>query len=127
VKQLEFVKEHLDETDSGQVQICYSLAKELEDLGRHDESFAYLQEGSHRRRLGMQYDIGKDESAMAAIARHYDAPVFQNRRNQNENGRPLFILGLPRSGTTLVERIISSHSQVGSLGEHNMLTFVLMK
>jgi len=127
IEQLEYVREHLDEADQGNIQVCYALAKELEDLGRHDESFDYLQEGSARRRQRLQYDIREDEQAMASIARCFDENLLKSQPPAHESERPLFILGLPRSGTTLVDRIISSHSQVASLGEHNTLAFVLMK
>jgi tetratricopeptide (TPR) repeat protein len=127
VEQLKFVKAHLTDDDEGQVPVCFALAKELEDLGRHDESFAYLQEGAHRRRLGMQYDVSEDERAMAEIASVFSADRFSQVNTQPAERHPIFILGLPRSGTTLVDRIVSSHSRVDSLGEHSTLPLALMK
>jgi len=127
VEQLKYVKAHLAEDDPGQVPVCFALSKELEDLGRHEESFGYLQEGAHRRRLGMQYDVADDETAMAEIARQFPAERFTRRTAGHESGRPLFVLGLPRSGTTLVDRIVSSHSRVDSLGEHSTLPLAVMK
>lgn len=126
VEQLKYVKSQLRPEDPGQVQVCYALAKELEDLGQYDEAFAFLQEGSHQRRLTMQYDVREDEKAMASIARCFDEKLFSGARPTDDNERPVFILGLPRSGTTLIDRIISSHSQVSSLGEHDMLPLTLM-
>jgi tetratricopeptide (TPR) repeat protein len=127
VDQLHYVKAHLTDDDPGQVPVCFALAKELEDLGRHDESFAYLQEGAHRRRLGMQYDIAADEKAMGEIARQFNVGLFAQAHAHCDDGRPVFILGLPRSGTTLVDRIVSSHSRVDSLGEHSTLPLAVMK
>jgi tetratricopeptide (TPR) repeat protein len=127
VEQLRYVKSHLAADDEGQVQVCYALAKELEDLQRHDEAFAALQEGSHRRRLGMTYDVAEDEAAMAAIARCFDPGLVNGAAPGFDSDRPIFILGLPRSGTTLVDRIVSSHSQVESLGEHTSLALAVMK
>ena len=108
------------------VPLCYALAKECEDLGRFDESFAYLQRGAARRRRGLSYQVSGDEAAMRAITEAFDA------RRLGEIGRvgagdeaPIFIIGLPRSGTTLVDRILSSHSQVQSLGEINDLSYAL--
>lgn len=127
VEQLRYVKSHLAVDDPERVQICYALAKELEDLGQYDEAFSHLQEGSHLRRQGMQYDIVEDEKAMNAIARSFSRELINSSRDDScEETGPIFILGLPRSGTTLVDRIISSHSQVGSLGEHNSLPIALM-
>jgi len=126
VEQLDYVRSRLAEDDPGHVQICYALAKELEDLGRHGEAFRFLQFGSHRRRLGMTYDVREDEEAMALIARQFNVEVLSEALSGHASQRPVFILGLPRSGTTLVDRIISSHSRVGSLGEHNTLPLALM-
>ena len=126
LEQLKYVESQLRPEDPGQVQVCYALAKELEDLGQYDEAFAFLQEGSHQRRLAMQYDVRDDEAAMASIARCFDEQLLNSARPTDDSERPVFILGLPRSGTTLIDRIISSHSQVSSLGEHNMLPLALM-
>ena len=126
VEQLLYVKSQLQPDDPGQVQVCHALAKELEDLGRHDEAFAFLQEGAHKRRLGMQYDVAEDERAMSEIANTFSRDALEAPGNGYPSERPIFILGLPRSGTTLVDRIVSSHSQVDSLGEHNSLPLALV-
>ena len=126
VEQLLYVKSQLRDDDPGQVQVCHALAKELEDLGRHEEAFAFLQEGAHKRRLGMQYDVAEDERAMSEIANTFGREALQAPDCGYPSERPVFILGLPRSGTTLVDRIISSHSQVDSLGEHNSLPLALV-
>jgi len=126
VAQLETVRDQLAENDPGLVQVLFALAKELEDLGRFEEAFAYLQEAAHRRRLGMQYDIAEDEAAMATIARVFDREKLSRAVTGFDSARPIFILGLPRSGTTLVDRIISSHSQVESQGEHTSLALAVM-
>jgi len=126
VEQLKYVKSQLKPEDPGQVQVCYALAKELEDLRQYEQAFSFLQEGSHQRRQAMQYDVREDEAAMASIARCFDENLLNSTSPTDDSERPIFILGLPRSGTTLVDRIISSHSQVGSLGEHDMLPLALM-
>jgi len=126
VGELKFVKSCLAETDPGQIPVCFALARELEDLGHHDESFTFLQEGAVRRRQNLQYDVQDDADAMTLIAETFSGDVLQSRKGQTPAEQPIFILGLPRSGTTLVDRIVSSHSQVTSLGEHNMLAINLM-
>ena len=126
VRELKYVKSQLAEHDPGQIPVCYALAKELEDLARYDESFAFLQEGSVRRRQNLQYEVQDDVDTLALIADTFSADLFKNSTGGSPAERPIFILGLPRSGTTLVDRIVSSHSQVDSLGEHNMLAINLM-
>jgi len=127
VEQLQYVKTHLAEDDPGLIQICYALAKELEDLQRNDESFVYLQEGSVRRHRRLQYEVQDDEEAMSAIADCFNQELLHSQYPSHDTNRPIFILGLPRSGTTLIDRIISSHSHVASLGEHNTLAFALIR
>jgi hypothetical protein len=126
VEQLAYVLHHLKDGHPGHVPVCYALAKELEDLERFDESWAYLQKGAVARRRGMNYDVAEDEAAMAQIAQTFNRDLLNSRRNGFESQRPVFVLGLPRSGTTLVDRILNAHSQVASLGEINTLAFSLM-
>ena len=101
------------------VGLNYALAHELEDLGRDDESFAALKKGADARRAMMAYRVEKDTDTMARIANVFDASFFAKQRNACDEPGPIFVLGLPRSGTTLVDRILSAHPDVGSLGELN--------
>ncbi len=101
----------------GEVQLCYALAKELEDLGEEDRGFTYLKRGAEARRRMLAYRVEEDVAAMAEIASVFDERFFSQAHKGNDDARPLFIIGLPRSGTTLIDRILSSHSRVASLGE----------
>lgn len=127
VAELERLLAGLPVNDPERVQVCFALSRELEDLGRYDESWSWLQQGAHLRRMGMQYDVAQDEAAMAAIARSFDAELLGRPLDGCPEDRPIFILGLPRSGTTLVDRIVSGHSAVGSLGEHTTLALAVMR
>lgn len=114
-------------TGPGEVALSYALAKEFEDLGEHDVSFAWLKRGADRRRGLLSYQVDADVAAMAEIARVFDASLFAAPTPGCDEPGPVFVLGLPRSGTTLVDRIISSHSAVESLGEINDFAFALMR
>lgn len=109
------------------VALNYALAKELEDLGRHEESFQALQRGAQARRAGLAYRVEDDEDTLAAIARCFDADFFARPAAANGDARPVFVVGLPRSGTTLVDRIIGSHPAVHSRGETSDLAMALMR
>lgn len=111
----------------GEVQLGYALAKELEDLGEHHRSFAALKRGADARKRLLSYDVADDVRAMDAIAAAFDTAFFARDISGARETQPIFILGLPRSGTTLVDRILSSHSQVESLGEINDFAQALMR
>lgn len=108
-----------------EVALCYALSKELEDLGIYDKSFEYLQRGARSRRRQLSYRVEMDLEAMEQIRRAFDTIVAAAPPASPGPG-PVFILGLPRSGTTLVDRILSSHSAVASLGEINDLAHAVM-
>lgn len=101
----------------GVVAVGYALAKEFEDLGRHVDSFAALKRGADARRRQLSYRVEDDLASMQDIARGFDLNYLRSPGECCEDSRPLFIVGLPRSGTTLVDRILSSHSEVLSRGE----------
>ena len=120
---------HVDELESllgsgiegwfGRVHIHYALAKEYEDLGRFEPSFTHLREGADLRRRHLRYDVASDIAAMVTIQTCFDA-AYLTAAPQNDTGeQAIFVFGLPRSGTTLVDRILSSHPDVDSLGELN--------
>ncbi|MDT8320183.1 MAG: sulfotransferase [Xanthomonadales bacterium] len=101
----------------GRVQVLYALAKELEDLGEPARSFACLKQGADTRRSYMRYDVSRDLETMAALEREYGPHLFGGPVAGDDNAEAIFVLGLPRTGTTLVERILSSHADVFAAGE----------
>ncbi len=118
---------HVDEIQSmladpkgaklGRVQLNYALAKELEDLGQYKESFAALKQGAEARRAAMAYRVEGDVATMEALRRAFSKDYFTDAGAGFDREGPVFVLGLPRSGTTLVDRILSAHSRVESFGE----------
>ncbi len=125
VAELELALARADRSAPARVALGYALAKELEDLGRHDESFAALTAAAATRRRHLSYRVEEDLAAMAEIAREFATAYCGSKARSSGGGcpdaRPLFIVGLPRSGTTLVDRILSSHSAVASRGESSDL------
>jgi tetratricopeptide (TPR) repeat protein len=96
----------------------FALAKELEDLGRWEESFAALQSGNRLKRSTLRYEVGDDIKAMRNVRETFDATQFEplGQGDVRATGT-IFIVGMPRTGTTLLERILASHSAVASVGE----------
>jgi tetratricopeptide (TPR) repeat protein len=99
------------------LRVCYALAKELEDIGDYDRAFKYLEEGSTLRRKGMQYTPEKDLHAIEMIRATFSREVLERDIEGHVSAEPIFVIGMPRTGTTIVERILSSHSVVRSAGE----------
>ncbi len=100
----------------GEVQLRHALAKEYEDLGEYDRSFAHLQRGAALRRKHMRYDVATDIATIDWIIEGFADGTTSTEQDDRADS-PIFIVGLPRSGTTLVDRILSSHSAVCSAGE----------
>ncbi len=125
------VLQRLPDGHAGQIPLCHAIAKEYEDLGEYERSFEHLERGARRRRRALAYDVADDAAVMERIARVHDAPLLQRARPPAQasvsRARPVFVLGLPRSGTTLVDRILSSHERVSSLGEINDLALALVR
>ena len=111
----------------GEAHVCYALAKELEDLGEPERSFSYLKRGADKRRSFMRYDVQRDIDTMAAIEETFSAERLAAPNVGSENDETIFIVGMPRTGTTLVERILGSHSEVYSAGELGNFANVLMQ
>ncbi|MEJ8566573.1 tetratricopeptide repeat-containing sulfotransferase family protein [Elongatibacter sediminis] len=126
IDELRYVLAHLDPDEAGLVPVCYALARELEDLERHDEAFDYLQRGAQARRRRLSYQVEDDLETLRQITNTFDAARMAQAPALESPGCPVFVIGLPRSGTTLVDRIIGTHSQATSLGEINMLAYGVM-
>ncbi len=109
------VSEYLAE--EGKINICFALAKECDDANDTKQSFNFLQQGAAQRRQQMSYNVDVDLKIIESIKETYQQSVFNKGIKGDKSAEPIFILGLPRTGTTLVERILSSHSDVFAAGE----------
>ena len=117
VDQLESLLANGIATPAGEVKICYALAKELEDLGESERSFEALRRGATLRRKYIDYSLDDDLQTMASIEETYDAEFFARGVLGHDSAAPIFVIGLPRTGTTLVEQTLGSHSAVTAAGE----------
>jgi Flp pilus assembly protein TadD len=102
----------------GEVMLCHALAKECEDLGDHARSFRYLARGAALRRKHLSYEVQRDIELIDELITQFPRERLQaDGLGSEDTVLPVFVLGLPRTGTTLVERILSSHSQINTGGE----------
>lgn len=97
--------------------LCFALAKALEDHHQYDESFQYYEQGNIYKETETQYTAADNQKANQRIAQFFDQPYFSNLTPACPAADPIFILGLPRSGSTLLEQILSSHSMVDGTKE----------
>ena len=99
--------------------VNFGLAKACEDLGNFERAFQHYKEGNMLRKKLLNYNINKDKELFRQIKANYSR--IENSLLEpdklSKNLMPIFIVGMPRSGTTLVEQIISSHSKVTGAGE----------
>jgi tetratricopeptide (TPR) repeat protein len=101
-----------------QVALQFGLAKAYEDIGDVDRSFAHLKSGNDLRAARIRYHIDQDRALLAEMTARFSAlsgPAL--RPAAPAQPRPVFIVGMMRSGTTLLEQMLSSHPQVHGAGE----------
>jgi len=103
-------------TDSQKVHLAFGLGKAFDDLGNYEESFVFISEGNRLRRSEYTYDIFEDRELFKALKN-----VFSDRLLRRKSGcrddTPIFIIGMLRSGSSLLEQILASHPLVYGGGE----------
>jgi len=93
--------------------LCFALGKALEDRAEYAESFAYYERGNALKRTECRYKPASIEYNTDLLIATCTREFFAARRGYGHDGSaPIFIVGLPRSGSTLLEQILASHSQV---------------
>ncbi|MCA0057536.1 MULTISPECIES: tetratricopeptide repeat-containing sulfotransferase family protein [unclassified Mesorhizobium] len=104
------------------MQLAFGLGKVNDDLKDYNRAFDYFAEGNAIRRKGIDYDAEKTRAEFEAMKTVFDRDFFQKHRpSPISDDTPIFVVGMPRSGTTLVEQIIASHPQVYGAGELGIL------
>ena len=104
-----------DNNQEAKIYLHMALAKEYEDCKNYSAAFMHYTHGKHAAGTRTGYRFEQDEALFAAITAAF--PARQDAMPGCPSGEPIFVIGMPRSGTTLVERIISSHPDVHSAGE----------
>jgi len=100
---------------------CHAMAQEYAHLGDYHHSIQWLKLGNQRRKEEIDYHVTSDldlfDHLRAVCNENYVQHKGHGYKPRENQPKPIFIIGLPRSGTTLLERILSNHSKVTSLGE----------
>lgn len=117
IERLHSMLKDRDSDQEAQTYLHMALAKEYEDCGDYSAAFRHYTCGKSAAGSGRNYTIRQDETLFDAITAAFPASKPQIGPPGNPSDQPIFVIGMPRSGTTLVERIISSHPDVYSAGE----------
>jgi hypothetical protein len=100
------------------VNICFALGKALEDNKDYSQSFSYYQQGNAIKEKIERYDANETSGLINRTITVCEQSVFAQQKKQGcHKADPIFIVGLPRSGSTLLEQILASHSQVDGTKE----------
>ena len=104
------------ENVSDKILMCFAIAKELDDLADYKSAFQYFKRGSDLKRRTFTYNTKDDTATIDRIIQLHDRSSV-GKSSGLESPGIIFVMGLPRTGTTLVEQIISSHASVYGAGE----------
>lgn len=106
------------ETDDNFSKIAFSLGKALEDEKSYEKSFEFYRQANDTRSLTHKYDADNFKQRVNGQITTFDDAFFEDVKGYGcKNNDPIFIVGLPRSGSTLLEQILASHSQVEGTSE----------
>ena len=118
VARIQALAEHGGLAEDAAADLHFALAKAREDLGDYERAFAHYREGNRRRRRQVRYEREAAGERAAAFAGAFDAGLFARLAGGGDpSPRPVFIVGMPRSGTSLVEQILASHPDCFGAGE----------
>ncbi len=109
-------KESIQNSPPAKTMLHFAIGKSYEDLRQWPQAWNHYEKGNQIERSGLTYNVDDDLSIFDTLIKTFTKDWIESHRSELSD-EPIFIVGLPRSGTTLVERIISSHSRVQSLGE----------
>ncbi|HIC72160.1 MAG TPA: sulfotransferase, partial [Alphaproteobacteria bacterium] len=107
-------------------ELSFTIAKAYEDLGDYEKSFKYFDQ-ANKLKNNNKYNFSREEKLFRNIKKFFDSNEFNKNKKNFDNRKIIFICGMPRSGTTLVEQILSSHNKIFGAGELNFLRQVTTK
>ena len=109
--------------DLDKAQLCFAIGKAYEDAGEYEESFDFYDKGNQIKRRSSHFNSEQLEKRISSQIKVCTPQFFQDLTGTGvSNPDPIFIVGMPRAGSTLLEQILASHSAVdGTMELHNIL------
>jgi len=119
LKALEALPAHASEMpEDDATELHLALSKAYRGLGRYGPAFEHLKEGNRRKRREIVYDEAAELAVARAMANVLTPEIMRAKAGQGDPSElPVFVVGMPRSGTSLVEHVLASHSRVVGIGE----------
>jgi tetratricopeptide (TPR) repeat protein len=115
-------------TKENQIRLEFILGKAASDIGNYDEAFMHYDRGNLLKRSTFEYDENASRQLHKDIKKNFiTVPLNNLRGKEAKSPIPIFIVGMPRSGSTLVEQILVSHDDISSVGEMTALNEIIKK
>ena len=117
-----------DLSQSDRINFCFALANTYEKLGQQDNFFKFLNEGNRLRKKALNYSLARSQGTINLVKNIFSSTPSHNKKSysyKKSSILPIFVIGMPRSGSTLVEQIISNHHRVHGAGEIQYLRKIL--
>jgi len=111
----------------GEVLVRFALGKECEDVGEDGRAFSHIKAGGELHRRHLRYNVQNDTALMGRLIEMQTRSALDTLPRGYLQDAPIFIVGLPRTGTSLVERIVAAHKAVAAAGELGAFTTELMR
>jgi tetratricopeptide (TPR) repeat protein len=115
-------------SQTNRINLCFALAKVNENLDNQDELFKYLNEANSLNKQKLNYSLDRSKTLFSSVKEMFSSAfsdIEKSLSSEPSTFKPIFILGMPRSGSTLVEQIMSSHHAVHGAGELSNLPDII--
>lgn len=100
------------------IHLQFALGKAFDDAGKADKAFRFYKKANQQHRKHLDFSIEETRDQITRLIAAFDKDMFSRLREAGSSSRkPLFVLGMPRSGTTLLEQVLCAHSAIATAGE----------
>ena len=115
-------------SEKQKTQLAFALSCAYESRQQYEDSFNFLQEGHHLKKQHLVFDLAKETDFFKSLAETFNKDFFEQQSNTEMMGEStLFVVGMPRSGTSLTEQILASHPTVYGAGELKLIALTSRK